>query len=223
MVRRTLLKQSRIKRDEQKISKAVQINPYIMALITATFAGLFSAAGGYFVAGFQAKNAIAQKQIEYRIEAYTDFLEKTDRNQAPALRQILSIGSMADHLATDSEIQAFETRIALLLRKYDLQELYWQLNADLNILRLHGSDRTSKICDDLLMALLLRSSEVKWADYPSDIVTFHNQWKTAQENGIAYGWDECISGDERLMIIIVAKLTQILVKQLRDEIRASKT
>ncbi len=223
MIRRTSLRQSRSKRDEPRNTKAVQPNPYLMALLTATLAGLFSVLGGYFAASFQAKHAIAQKQIEYRVEAYGAFLDKTDRNKAPALSQIISIGAMADHLATDSEIQAFEDRIALLLKKYDAQDLYWQLNADLNILRLHGSDRVSKICDDLLMALLLRDSEISWTDYPSDIVAFHNRWKTAQEKGTSYGWEERVSGDERLMIIMVAKLTQVLVKQLSNEIHAAKT
>lgn len=222
VIRRTSLRQSTSKRDEPRKSREAQPNPYFMVLLTATLAGLFSVVGGYLVVGFQAKHAIAQKQFEYRIEAYGAFLDKTDRNTASALSQVLSIGAIADHIATDSEIQAFEDRIALLLEKYGAQDLYLQLNADLNILRLHGSDRVSKICDDL-QALFLQGIEISWGDYPSDIVTFHNRWRTAQEKGIAYGWEERVSGDERLMIVMAANLTRVLVKQLSNEIHAAKT
>ncbi len=198
-------------------------NPYVMAFLTATLAGLFSVIGGYFTAGFQARQAIAQKQLEYRVGAYTAFLDKTDRNKAPAISQILNIGTMADHLATDGEIQAFEDRIAELLKKNDAQDLYWQLNADLNVLRLHGSARVAKICDDLLKALLLRDHEINWTDYPPEVTAFHDRWKMAQKKGIAYGWEERVSADERLMIVTIAKLTQILIQQLRTEIHGLPT
>ena len=46
----------------------------------------------------------------------------------------------------------------------------------------------------------------------------HKQWSLNQDNGKAYGWDERISPDERLMIVMVSKLTQTLIEQLRKEI-----
>jgi len=189
-----------------------------LAVFTATLAGLFSAVGGYFVADFQARNAIAIKQLEYRVSAYGSFLERADRNKTPGVSQLLSIGAMAEHLATDGEIQAFEDRIGDLLRKHDAQDLYWQINADLNILRLHGSTRVAKISDDILKALLLRDHEINWDDYSADVVEFHERWKTSQEHGVAYGWEERVSGEERLMIVTIAKLTQVLISQLRSEI-----
>jgi hypothetical protein len=198
-------------------------NPYLLAVLTATLAGIFSVVGGYFTAEFQAKQAIAQKQNDYRVIAYTGFLDRTDRSKAPAISQLLSIGSMADRLATDGEIQAFEDRIASLLKKYDAQNIYWQLNADLNILRLHGSSRVSEICDDILKSLLLRDSEINWAAYPQNIVAFHEIWKVAQEKGTAYGWEERVTSDERLMIVTISKLTQALIEQLRAEIHSTTT
>lgn len=198
-------------------------NPYILAVFTATLAGIISVVGGYFTADFQARQAITQKQHEYRVMAYTGFLDKTDRSKAPAISQLLSIGSMADHLATDVEIQAFEDRIAGLLKKYDAQDIYWQLNADLNILRLHGSSRVSEICDDILKSLLLRDSEINWAAYPPNIVASHNAWKIAQEKGTAYGWEKRVTSDERLMIVTISKLTQLLIEQLRAEIHSTTT
>lgn len=196
-------------------------NPYVLAVFTVTLAGIFSVAGGYFTAEFRAKQAVAQKQHEYRVMAYTGFLDKTDRSKAPAISQILSIGSMADHVATDGEIQAFEDRIASLLKKYDAQDIYWQLNADLNMLRLHGSSRVSEICDDILKSLLSRDSEINWAAYPPNVAAFHNRWKVTQEKEIAYGWEERVTSDERLMIVMISKLTQVLIEQLHADIRGT--
>lgn len=198
-------------------------NPYLLAVFTATLAGIFSVVGGYFTAEFQAKQAIAQKQQDYRVMAYTEFLDKTDRSKSPAISQLLSIGLMADHLATDAEIQAFEDRIATLLKKYDTQDIYWQLNADLNILRLHGSSRVSEICDDILKSLLLRDNEINWTAYSPKIAAFHNTWKVAQEEGAAYVWEERVTSDEQLMIVTTSKLTQVLIEQLRAAIHSITT
>jgi hypothetical protein len=189
-------------------------NQYVMALVTAILAGLV----GYFSANFQARQAVAQKQLEYRVGAYGVFIDKTDRSRAPSISQILSIGAMADHLATDAEIQAFEDRIAGLLKKHDAQDLYWQMNSDLNVLRLHGSVRVAKTCDDILKALLLRDEEIDWADYSQEVSEFHSRWKMSQEKAVAYGWKDKISSEERLMIVTIAKLTQVLIQQLNLEI-----
>jgi len=196
-----------------------QPNPYVVAILTATLAGIFSVIGGYFAAVFQAEHAMAQKQFEYRVAAYEAFLDKTDRNRAPAISQILNIGTMAEHLATDGEIQAFEDCIAELLNKHSAEELYWQLNADLNVLRLHGSERISKICSDILLALMLRDYEINWQAYPPDVIALHERWKIAQEKGISYGWEARVTDDEILMVVTIAKLTQVLVQQLKSEIR----
>jgi hypothetical protein len=196
-------------------------NPYALALITATLAGFFSVVGGYLTANFQARHAIPHKQLEYRVSAYSAFLDKTNRNKEPAISQILNIGTIVDHLTTDGEIQAFEDRIAELLTKYDVQELHWKLNADLNILRLHGSNRVVRICEDLLKALLLRDSEIIWADDTSEVVALHESWKVEQGEVIAYGWAVRVSEEERLMIITIAKLMQALIQQLRIEIHDS--
>jgi hypothetical protein len=116
------------------------------------------------------------------------------------------------------EIQLFEDRLSNLINRYDPQELYWQLNADLNILRMHGSESVATSCDDLLKALLQRDFAIGWERYPPDVAAYYDSWKTLQSNGVAYGWDERVTGEERLMIMIIAKLTQTLIQQLRAEI-----
>ena len=198
-------------------------NPYLMAVFTASLAGIFSVAGGYFTAKFQAEQAIAQKQMEYRVSAYTAFLEKTDRTRDPVISQLLNIGSMAGHLATDSEIQAFEDRVGDLLKKHDTQDIYWQLNADVNVLRLHGSKRVAEMCDDILKSLLLRDSEIHWGKYSEEIVKAHANWKSAQFNGETYGIEERIYPDERLMIISISMLTKALIEQLQKESHGAST
>ena len=192
-------------------------NPYVIAILAATLAGFFSVVGGYFAASFHARHAIAQKRFEYRVEAYGVFLDKISRNKI--ISQLISIGGMADHLATDSEIQDFEDRIGQLLKRHDAEELYWRLDTDLNILRLYGTIRVIEICDDILKALVLRDEEIEWKSYSPEIVAFHNEWKMSQQKGVAYGWEERISVEERLMVVTIAKLTQALINQLRLEIQ----
>lgn len=192
-----------------------------MALLTAALAGLVSVVGSYYTAKFQVSQALAQKQTEYRVLAYSAFLEKLDRFNAPGLIQVLTIGSMADHLATDGEIQAFEDRTAELLKKHDAHDLYWQLNADLNTVRLHGTPSVAKACDDILKILLLRDHEVNWSNYSPDVVAFYEQWRGAQDQGVAYGWEQRLTPDERLMVVMIAKLTRVLIAQLRDEIHGA--
>lgn len=182
----------------------------------------FSIIGIYYTADFQAREAIAQKQFEYRVLAYSAFLEKTDHNKVPAISKILTIGSMADHLATDGEIQEFEDRMARFLKKHNAQDIYWQLNADLNSLRLHGTPRVAEICDDILKSLLLRDHEIIWSKYPVDLVSEHDSWSAAQDKGQADGWTERVSSDERLMIVMISKLTQALITQLHNEIHSPR-
>lgn len=201
-----------------------QPNLYGMAFLTAVLAGLFSVVGGYFVAGFQAKHAVAQKQLEFRVKAYEAFLEKTDHTKTLGIGQLLNVGAIVEDLMpTDGEIQAFEDRIAELLRKHDTQDLYWQLNSDFNILRLHGSTKVTRTCDNVLKALLFRGDEIDWVDYPPEAAAFLEKWKIAQERGKAYGWEEKVSNGERLMIVTVAKLTQVLIQQMRLEIQNTST
>jgi len=202
--------------------KGKQPNPYIVAPLTATLAGLCSVVGSYFVARFQAQHAIAQIRLEYRTAAYNSFLHKTNPSWTPVTAEILNIGTMADKVATDLEIQEFEDHIAAFLRRYSALDLYWRLNADLNVLRLHGSERVSNICSDILLSLTQRDDEINWSTSPPDVVTYHDRWKGLQQNGIAYGWEERVSGDERLMIVMVAKLTEALIQQLRLEIHGSR-
>ncbi len=198
-------------------------NPYVMVVFTAVIAGIFSIIGSYYTADFQTREVIAQKQFENRMLAYTAFLENTDHTKAPAISQILTIGSMADHLATDGEIQEFEDRTAHFLKNYSSQDIFWQLNADLNSLRLQGTPRVAEICDDILKSLLLRDDEIIWSKYSAKLVTAHESWSRAQDKGQAYGWTERVSSDERLMIVMISKLNQVLIDQLRKEIHGEST
>lgn len=194
-------------------------NPYALALLTGATAGAFSAIGGYFVAGFQAEYALVQEQYEYRVQIYSAFLEKAGPSKDAAVGQLLGIGVLADYLATDSEIQSLEDRIATLLERQDPYELYWRLSADLGVLRLNGSSRVGRICNDLLMASLSRDEEIAWADYPPKLAALREELKRAAPEDAAYGWEERISVHERQLILTVAKLMEALTLQLRAEIQ----
>jgi hypothetical protein len=197
-----------------------QQNPYAMVVFTAVLAGIFSIVGSYFTTQIQTKYAIVQKQLEYRAQAYSGFLEKIDRSRSPVLSQILSIGSLTERVATDSEIQDLEDRLADIFKKTDIQDLYWQLNSDLNVLRLHGSTRVRRMCDDILKALSLKDSEIDWSFYSAEASQFYTEWRDAQKQGLSYT-EPKISDDERLMIVVLGKLFELLIDELRHELQTT--
>ena len=125
------------------------------------------------------------------------------------------IGAIVSHVVTDSEIQESEDNIAGFLSAHPVQDLYWQLSWDFNILKVHGSTQVAQICKDILKALMLRDEEIDWSTYSSEVSKFHDVWKSLQEDGEAYGWEERISAEERLMIVTVAKLMEVLIQQFR--------
>ncbi len=156
------------------------------------------------------------KQFEYRMLAYQLFLEKIDRNKSPLISRLLSIGSLSDTVATDGEIQTFENNIFELLKELNTQEAYWMINNDFNILRLHGDIKTREYCDDILLLISLRDFEINWNKYPTKVKTYYEKLRRNQDNGISYGWEEQVSKDERLMVIMVGKLFNTLISHMNE-------
>ena len=191
-------------------------SPYKLAFVTALLAGVFSSIGGYFLSNIQAEHVIKAKQFEYRVLAYQSFLEKIDRKKSPLISRLLSIGSLADAVATDGEIQTLENNIFELLEELNTQEAYWMINNDFNILRLHGDAKTREYCDDILLLISLRDFEINWNKYPVKVQTYYKEWRENQDKGIAYGWEEQVSGDERLMVIMVGKLFNTLISHMNE-------
>jgi hypothetical protein len=195
-------------------------NPYAMAVFTAALAGVFSIIGSYFGAGFQAHSAVMARQVEMRAEAYAAFFGRIDPQSSPQLSRLLNLGAAAEHLATDAVIQEFEAELADILHKANLQELHWQLNANLNVLRIHGSLPVNRMCDDLLRALILRDEEIDWTAYPDSLQAAHKAWKSEGRNTL--GWEPRVRDDQRLMIVSVAMLMRALVNQMQIEIGSPK-
>lgn len=204
-----------LKKTTPKVSQPP--NPYALAIFTAVLSGILAVIGSVYTADFQAKQALLQKQFEYRVIAYTAFLDKIDNSKMPALSQMLNLGAMVAHLGTDADFQMFEDRVADLLKKNHSYDVYLQLNSDLNVLRMHGSMQVAEICDDLLKSLLLNDSQINWSKYPPEVLKIHDHWNNSQKTGSNYGVTERITSDERMMIVMTSKLTQILIKQLRNE------
>lgn len=197
-------------------------NPYVIALATATLAGLFAVIGGYYAAKFQGHEAVVQKQLEYRVKAYESFLE-SDRVRSSSLSRLLNLGAMADRLATDAEFQAFETQAAALLKKVDTQDLHAQLNSECNLLRLHGSARVVTICDDLIRVWLVHDNEIEWSEYPIDVQSFRAKWEPSEHPGESYGVEPKLAAADRWRIFAFSKLRAILFERLRSEIQGSST
>lgn len=206
---------------EQWIAVSNSPNPYLVIVLAATLAAFFSVVGGYYAATVSARQAIAQKQFELRAAAYTVFIEHISPSKAPAISQLFNIGSMAGHLSTDEEIQIFEDQVVGLLRKFDAMDRYWQTNAALNLLRVHGTPRVHEICDDILKSLQFRTDEVDWRKYPPHVRVLHDELQFSKTNG-SYGWIERIDPEEWLMVIIISKLGELLVSQLWEEVHQYK-
>jgi hypothetical protein len=191
-----------------------------MALFTALLAGIFSLSGAYVIAKIQARHATTAKALEYRAQAYSGFLQKLDWERSPLVSRLLNIGSLADRVATDGEIQALEDRIADLLKQLDPQEAYWQLSSDFNLLRLHGDIITDKFCSDILALLSFRHHEVNWAQYSKQTQDYYRKWRKNQNERIAYGWEEKVDKEERFMVVMVSRLFNELIDHLRSGLRS---
>jgi len=190
-------------------------NAYVMAVITAGLAAIFSVVGGYLLAHLQSKQVAVQRLHEHRLTAYDMFLQRI--GAIPGVSEILSAGALVSDLMTDSELEIFEDRSAKLLQAHHTQDLYWRLNAEMQMLRLHGTPQVRDICDDILRLLLMRHAEVRWDRYSPRLRASYRQSLSAQELGSAYGVTEQLTEDERLMIIMTPQLMQVLVDQLRAE------
>lgn len=198
---------------DRKISSP---NAYVMAVITAGLAAVFSVVGGYWLSQQQSKQVAVQRLYEHRLAAYDAFLQRI--GAVPGVSEILSAGAMVNDLMTDSELEIFEDRSAKLLQVHHTQDLYWSLNAEMQLLRLHGTPQVRDICDDILRLLLMRHAEVRWNRYSPTLRVSYSQSLRAQEVGSAYGVTEQVTEDERLMIIMTPQLMQVLVDQLRAEL-----
>ena len=100
-------------------------NPYLIALYTAMLSGVFAILGFYFTAKFQTERAIQQKIFEYRISAYDKFLSSMSGQKSPLIAETLNIGQLAQHVATDSEIQTLEDKFYELSLKNSDYKISW--------------------------------------------------------------------------------------------------
>jgi hypothetical protein len=196
-------------------------NPYLMAVMTAFLAGLISAASGYFISDLQAKHAIEAEQYEYRLKAYMSFLEKIDRKNSPFISQLFAIGDMAKHVATDSEIQAYEDKTHDILSKIKTEDVYCQLNNDFSILRMFGDKKTSQYCDDILLIVNYKIHLVEWKQYPLFVKHIYEKC-LKNEKGIAHGYEARVSDEDRTMIIMLREIFNLLIEHIRHEIKNEK-
>jgi hypothetical protein len=119
---------------------------------------------------------------------------------------------------TDDQIQDLEDKLYNILSKNNTHDIYWRLNSDLNILRLHASDRVNLRADDLLKALALNFHEIQVKNHSEQVQAYYEKWWKAQRDGIAYGYEEKILPEQRFSIIISSKLLQSLIQAMNDEI-----
>jgi len=192
-------------------------NPYVMAIFTAILAAGFATLGTYYTHQKQTQKFLLEQRLGSRKQAYTLFLEKIDREKSPLLSRLLHLGSVAEHLATDGEIQTLEDafeQITVALQSYDL---YWQLSNDMSILRMYGSRTVVEYANDLLDLTSGKYWQISLQKYPRDVQVYFHKWKKHAALGVAYGWKERITSDERLTLILTARLFRNILETIRAE------
>ncbi|HVY55048.1 MAG TPA: hypothetical protein VHC46_04765, partial [Thermodesulfobacteriota bacterium] len=146
------------------------------------------------------------------------FLEKIDRQHSPELSRLLNLGSVGDKIFTDAQIQALEDQFEIVVSNLHDYKIYWQLSSYLHLVRLNASDKVNQYADDLLSVLTITGTDIDLNNYPPEFVEYWNQVRYSQDFGVAYGWTEKVSEDERFAVIMAARIFNQLVKQMRDEL-----
>lgn len=186
--------------------------PYRVAILGAILAAIFSG----LLNEWSEKND-QPTQVDRRYTAYQLFLERLNASDAPQLTRLFSLAHRISFLDTDGEIQSFEDQAETLLETRGAEEILWQFDVASAPLRIYGSNEVRVILDDIGKALLLRDEDVDWQRYGTMIASRHESIREAQESGSAYGFEERISPEERLMIFSFALLCDRLFNQLWSE------
>lgn len=194
-------------------------NPYLLALFTAALAGIFSFAGSWYVSGKQIEAIVIEERLSSRRLAYQSFIESVTHDSSPLLNRLLHIGSMADSVATDSEVQALEDEFAVVVQQLYTFDTYTKLSSDLAIVRIHGSEAINRIADDLLYVVSFHHYKVDVKNYPESFQNYWISWNDAQKNTNYLGWEPKISGEERFTAVISARLFSYLLETIRQELQ----
>ena len=150
------------------------------------------------------------------MDAYGAFVDALD-NTNTMISKLYALGLMADGVATDLEIQRFEDQAGEWLKGVSHPELHAQVVPHLLSIGMNGSTSVQRICDDMERLLLLRDPEIQWQEYPRDISQDYQRWKVTQQDGMEYGWESRIDGEDRLMVVMFGKMMRLLLQEFRAE------
>ena len=190
-----------------------------MALFVALLSIMGTVITSFQTALIQSKQSIAQRKAVCRKEGYVNFLSQIDRRSDSVISELLSVGALADKVATDSEIQNLEGRFSKLIERDNFQSVYLRLNSDLNLLRLCGSKEVNQRAEDLLNALNGNFSAIDANRYPAKFRQYYYHWlELQQEQHHAYGWEERILPKERSSLILMSAMLRQLLSAMNAEI-----
>ncbi|MDX4069759.1 hypothetical protein [Aliarcobacter skirrowii] len=188
------------------MKKSKKSNSYLSLIITGLITTVFSTCSAYVLFKYQSN-------YEYKNQAYKLFLEKIDLNNSPIMNKILNLGSLADFVATDGEIQDLENGMYELLNSHSRNEIYLMLNNEFNILRLYGDKKTKRYCEDILLLLNDQAHIINWGNYEPSINLYYKQLESTR-GGISMGYEQMISDDERINLILISKLFKVLLNHI---------
>ncbi len=86
--------------------------------------------------------------------------------------------------------------------------------------KLSGSKQIIQIVDDIELLIMFTYDKVDITKYPKDFQKFWSFLLYVQEKGIAYGWEEKVSNEERFCMLIAGKLFSYLVERMNEELNS---
>jgi hypothetical protein len=190
-------------------------------LLILTWAIAAMGIGAWIYAGTRATEVARMQDParKARLELYQRFLANVSADKSALLAEFLHVGSLAELATTDSEVQGLEDALYDLLHVHGGRlNLTLQLRTALDPLVASASPKVQACSEDILHALNAETALVDLRRYPSDVQEFCSEWQRIQREGSTYGWDARVSDDERLGIIMSAKLYRHLLQLLNAEI-----
>lgn len=223
-----LLKMKALCEAQEKLDtklKKKNVYPLIISIATSLTTGILTFLITYFSLSYKHNLEIAQtiqnQNFALKKETYIHFVRSiTSAEDKFGVYQLINIGSLEESVATDGEIQALEDKFQETRDKlYDF-DVDIALQAALAELLVGGSLEVRTIAEDIMKVFHRQEYHIDLSRYSKDFQKSYEEWEQIQQDGVAYGWEEKISGYERFRIIILSKLFSLLLEQMNQEVAA---
>jgi hypothetical protein len=156
-----------------------------------------------------------------RRELYSAFIVHVQRDSAPLLSELLSLGSFARRVSTDMDIQLIESRLELFVSRWDVHDVYQDASDAFRPIKVYGSPKLQMCANDILAALALNPAAAtsNLRHYPEVVRTLLDHWSD-YHNQSHMGFEPRIDDRERASIVVASGLFDYLLELMNEEIRS---